>query len=454
MNGVFRTGLFYALVFLANGVNLPFIALWLREKGISGAEISIVLAAPMLARLLTGPLLAVWGDSFRMRRTPIAILCLVAAVAIGAMGLAKGLALWLPLWFVGATAFGSVIPLTDVLTLRAARRQGFVFAVARSAGSVAFIAASVAMGWMLTFSPGDIVIVAISLTCLFAAAAALFVLPEEFVHEGGETLLASDRFRGLGQLLGDRWFMVAIGSVGLIQAAHAFSYGFSTLVWRAQGLSEGVIGMLWALGVVAEIAFMWLMEPWRRKWGPWSMLMLGGAAAVLRWTAMAFLPPLWLLWPLQLLHALTFAATFLAGLQLVERLSPPQSLSVANTLSSALSSGVLLGLATALSGPLYDEYGAGGYAAMAVLAALGMAAAFSGRKALREPSAPESRRERPEDRAFVDQAVGAVPFEQQRTIQIDPVGVLRQEGGRGHRQGGGHHAADHDAKAQRAGLGL
>jgi len=380
MNGVFRSGLFYALVFLANGVNLPFIALWLREKGLSGAEISVVLAAPMLARLVSGPLLAVWGDSFRLRRTPIAILCLVAAGAIGSMGLVHGLALWLPLWFVGATAFGSVIPLTDVLTLRSARREGFVFAVARSAGSVAFIAASVGMGWLLTFQPGDIVIVAISLACVFAGAAALYVLPEEFVHEGGETTKAADRFRGLGQLLGDRWFMVAIGAVGLIQAAHAFSYGFSTLVWRQQGLSEGIIGLLWATGVVAEILFMWLLEPWRLKWGPWAMLMLGGGAAVLRWGAMAFLPPLWLLWPLQLLHALTFAATFLAGLQMVERLSPPQSVSVANMLSSALSSGVLLGLATVMSGPLFDEYGAGGYAAMAALALLGVAAAYTLRR--------------------------------------------------------------------------
>ena len=380
MNGVFRSGLFYALVFLANGVNLPFIALWLREKGLNGAEISVVLAAPMLARLVTGPLLAVWSDSFRLRRTPIAILCLVAAAAIGCMGVTRGLAAWLPLWFFGASAFGSVIPLTDVLTLRSARREGFVFAVARSAGSIAFIAASVGMGWLLTFSPGDLVIIAISLTCIFAAAAALYVLPEEFVLEGGETSRAAERFRGLGQLLGDRWFMIGIGAVGLIQAAHAFSYGFSTLVWRGQGLSEGIIGLLWATGVVAEILFMWLMEPWRTKWGPWAMLMLGGVAAVVRWSAMAFLPPLWLLWPLQLLHSLTFAATFLAGLQIVERLSPPQTVSVANMLSSALSSGVLLGLATVLSGPLFDEYGTGGYGAMAVLAALGVAAAFTMRR--------------------------------------------------------------------------
>ena len=84
---------------------------------------------------------------------------------------------------------------------------------------------------------------------------------------------------------------------------------------------------------------------------------------------MALAPPLWLLWPLQALHALTFAATFLAGVQIVERLAPRDSQTAAQTLSSVLSAGVLIGLATAASGPLYDRFGAGGYWAMAAMAA-------------------------------------------------------------------------------------
>ncbi|RZJ88857.1 MAG: MFS transporter, partial [Brevundimonas sp.] len=125
-------------------------------------------------------------------------------------------------------------------------------------------------------------------------------------------------------------------------------------------------------------------EPWRRRVGigPWSLLVAGSAVAVIRWTAMAFAPPLWLLWPLQALHALTFAATFLAGLQIVERLSPRDSQTAAQTLSSVLSAGVLIGMATAASGPLYDRFGAGGYAAMAILAAVGLIAALPLRKRL------------------------------------------------------------------------
>ena len=94
--------------------------------------------------------------------------------------------------------------------------------------------------------------------------------------------------------------------------------------------------------------------------------------AVLRWAVMATAPPLWMLWSLQALHALSIAATYLAGVQLVERLSPPGGQTAGQTLNSVLSAGVLIGLATLASGPLYDRFGAGGYAAMAAMALGGL----------------------------------------------------------------------------------
>jgi hypothetical protein len=67
---------------------------------------------------------------------------------------------------------------------------------------------------------------------------------------------------------------------------------------------------------------------------------------VVRWTIAGFAPPLAVLAPLHLLHGLTFAGVFLAGLALVERTSPPDSASAAQTLAAALSGGLFIGLAT------------------------------------------------------------------------------------------------------------
>lgn len=374
-SGAARSALQYVLLFGVTGVSLPFAGLWLRAQGLSGAEIGALLAAPMLARFITGPMIAVWADGFGRRRTPIAILGLTAAAAYAAAGLAEGYALWSLFWFIGATAMSGMLPLTDVLTLRLARREGFAFSLPRGFGSAAFVAANVVMGGLLTHAPVDVVIVWIVVMSLLCVIAAATILPAEPVA-AGERAAGRDRFRGMGRLIADPLFMTAITAVGAVQSAHAVYYGFSAILWKAQGLSESMTGLLWAFGVAVEIGFMWGVEPWRRRVGVSAevMLALGAVAAILRWTAMSLTPPLWALWPLQALHALSFAATFLAGVELVDRLSPSESHTAGQTLSAVLSTGTLMGLATVLAGPLYDAYGAGAYLAMAALALFGLAA--------------------------------------------------------------------------------
>ncbi|HZV85757.1 MAG TPA: MFS transporter [Brevundimonas sp.] len=377
MTAAQRLALQYVLLFGATGVSLPFAGLWFRAQGLSGAEIGVVLAAPMLARVVTGPLLAVWADGFRFRRTPIALLGLAMALGYGGAGVVDGFLPQAAFWFVGATAMGVLVPLTDVLNLRLSGRLGFSFALPRGAGSAAFVAANIGIGVLLLTASVDAVIVWVVAASLALAAVAGVLLPPEPVADG-ERASGRERFRGLGQLAADPVFVTAVFAVGAVQAAHAFQYGFSAILWKAQGISEAVTGQLWAFGVVCEIALMWLFEPWRRRVGigPWPLLAAGAAIAVVRWGAMAMAPPLWLLWPLQALHALTFAATFLAGIQIVERLSPRDSQTAAQMLASVLSAGLLIGLATAASGPLYDRYGAGGYWAMAGMAAAGLLAAL------------------------------------------------------------------------------
>ena len=380
-----RMALQYVLLFAASGVTLPFAGLWFRAQGLSGAEIGALLAIPMLGRVVTGPLLAVWADGFKYRRTPIALLGLAMALGYGGAGLVQGFAAWAVCWFVGATAAAALIPLSDVMTLRVARRDGFDFSLPRGCGSAAFVVANIGMGALLTRATPDVVIVWIGVAAVLIAVTAWRVLPSEPVTDGPR-VPGLERFKGLGRLVGDPVFMTAVFAVGAVQAAHAFYYGFSAIAWKAQGIPESMTGLLWAFSVVVEIGFMWVIEPWRRRAGigPWLMLMIGAGAAVVRWTLMAFTPPLWALWPLQTLHALSFAATYLTGVQIVERLSPADSHTAAQTISSVVSAGVLIGLATAASGPLYDAVGLKGYLAMAALALAGGLAGLTLRSRLTE----------------------------------------------------------------------
>src|SRR3989344_246505 len=125
MNAAARMALQYVLLFGATGVSLPFAGLWFRAQGLSGAEIGALLAAPMLGRAVTGPLLAVWADGFRTRRAPIALLGAVMAAGYAGAGLTDIFTVRAVGWFVGATAAAALIPLSDVLTLRLAARHRF-----------------------------------------------------------------------------------------------------------------------------------------------------------------------------------------------------------------------------------------------------------------------------------------------------------------------------------------
>ncbi|MBN8553709.1 MAG: MFS transporter [Caulobacterales bacterium] len=365
------SALIYGLIFAATGVSLPYAGLWFESRGLSGSEIAVILAVPMLARAITGPMVAVWADGFRLRRTALAWLSVVAATAYAACLYVEGFGLWLILWFVAATAAASLIPLSDALTLKLARRDGFAFSIPRGVGSVSFIAANVVMGALLRSGSADLILVWAAGVSLLLAGLALLAPPEP-VHEVNDAV-RPPRLAGLGHLMSDRLFMTAVLAVSLIQASHAFYYGFSAIAWRGQGISTRDVGLLWGFSVAVEVALLWFVEPWRRARGigPMVLLMAGGGAAILRWGALAAAPPLILLWPLQALHALSFAAVYLAAMQLVERLAPSSQATAAQMLYSSLSSGLLIGLATVVSGPLYDDYGVKGYLAMAALAAAG-----------------------------------------------------------------------------------
>lgn len=371
-----RLGLFYSAIFVGTGAASPYMPVWFAHHGLSGAQIGLILSLPMLARAFTAPLLAVWADSFKLRRTALSFLSLGVAVAYALMALPLGFAGWTVVWFAASSAFSTISPLTDVIVLNRARTDGFNFGWPRGIGSVAFMITNVLMGAILTWGSPDLVLVWITAAVALTALAARFLLPPDPVHEEGHVARVADRFAGINGLLRDPAFMTAAVAAGLIQSAHAFYYGFSTLVWKQQGVPESMTGILWAVGVAAEVAFMWFMEPWRRRIGPRNLLVLGGAAAMARWTALAFAPPLWLLFPLQILHVFSYAATFLASLQLIERLSTPRNASAAQALNSALSSGLLMGLATMASGPLFDRFGAQGYWLMTAMCALGLIGAF------------------------------------------------------------------------------
>jgi len=183
-------------------------------------------------------------------------------------------------------------------------------------------------------------------------------------------------------LLRDPPFLAVLVAASLIQASHAVFYGFSTLQWRAAGLDGTAIAGLWTLGVVAEIVLFALQGRLPPVMTPAVLVLVGGLAGTLRWSVMAFNPPVVFLPIVQLLHGLSFGATHLGALGFVSRHAPPGQGATAQGYL-ALAIGTTTAAMMALSGVLYGAYGGRAYAAMALTAIAGCVAGYVAIRATR-----------------------------------------------------------------------
>ncbi len=151
-------------------------------------------------------------------------------------------------------------------------------------------------------------------------------------------------------------FLLFLLAASLIQASHALYYSFGTLNWRAQGIPDGAIGMLWSVGVVAEVALFAVSGRVIAYCGTARLLMLAGLAATLRWGVMAIDPPLWATALLQTLHAMSFGAAHLAAIHFLTHAVPEDRAATAQGLYAAMVAGLVLGPVTIASGPLYRTF--------------------------------------------------------------------------------------------------
>ncbi len=371
-----RLTLVMACLFSATGVLMVFLPRWLAGvHGLNGGQNRAVLSLAQFARIVTGPAIAYWADSVGDRNAPLRI---VAAATIAAFAAFFFFAhdFWslLALGFVALSLLQAMTPLVEAAVLRATAQGRLGYGMARGAGSISFIVATTAGGWLVSrFGPGAVVVWTLVALAL-AAASAWFGLKRDVATNAARE--AGGSMRAVAALLRQRAFLVLIVSCGLIQSAHAFYYGFSTLVWRGQGIDDATAGLLWGFGVAVEVVFLLCLTPIERQVSPRALILAGAAGGVARWLIMGFAPAGLALWPLQALHMLSFAATHVGAMRLIYRAAPERA-AMAQTLYAGLSGGLFMGASSQLSGILYDYHGAGGYWLMAGLAAAGGLLALS-----------------------------------------------------------------------------
>ena len=364
-----RLAVFYAALFAALGVQLPFLPLWLAAKGLDAGLIGVVLAVPMIVRVVAIPVATRGADRHDALRVAIMVAAGMAALGYGVVGLAQGAAAIMATFALASAFYTPIMPLADAYAVRGLGRLERAYGPVRLWGSAAFIVSSFGAGALLeVMAARDLIWLVVGALGITAAAA--WALPP---LAAGERSARAKAISSAPSLLRDRRFLAVAAAASLIQASHAVYYGFSALAWQHAGLDGAAIGALWALGVVAEIALFAVSG--RLPFAPTSLLMLGAGGAVIRWGAMAFDPPSLLLPVLQCLHGLSFGAAHLGALGFIARTAPADLGATAQGYL-AVALGLVMAIAMGISGLLYARWGDLAYGAMALAAAAGGLFAF------------------------------------------------------------------------------
>ena len=351
-----RLGFLYAALFLVVGCYLPYLPVWLDWRSLDADEIAVLLAAPLFTRIVFTPLISFAADLVGGRRTIVIALAWGSLLSFLLLWAASGFWQMLLATVLLAINWTTIMPLIETVSVGFIRTGALDYGRVRLWGSLSFIAASLGSGVVIgRVGPQAVLPLLVAATTLLVLGAHL--LPRELGNRGrtAPAVLRSLKLADAFGLARAPLFLLFLLAASLIQASHALYYSFGTLNWRAQGIPDGAIGVLWSVGVIAEVALFAVSGRVIAYCGTARLLMLAGLAATLRWGVMAVDPPLWIVGPLQTLHAMSFGAAHLAAIHFLTHAVPENRAATAQGLYAAVVAGLVLGVVTVASGPLYEQ---------------------------------------------------------------------------------------------------
>jgi PPP family 3-phenylpropionic acid transporter len=365
-----RVAAYYAALFVAVGIHLPFWPLWLKDRGLTATGIGVVMAVTYLTRVIGNPFIGHIVDRRGDRKRPMLLLAALAGLSWLLFLPAHGLLPILLVTLLAVGLFAGIMPVGDSMAMMTVHTYHLDYGRVRLWGSLAFIAAATVAGKLLEHHSPEILLWLVSGALLLTAFSCL-ALPDARVPPTGAPPPP------VRPLLRNGTFLLFLVATALNQAAHTVYYTFATIHWRAAGLSDLVIGLLWSEGVVAEVV-LFAFSGWAvRKAGPAGLLLLAALGGCLRWLVLGTTANIALVALSQLLHAATFGCAHLGAMHFIPRAVPAELSVRAQGVYAAVAVGLAPGLMTPFSGALYEHLGGGSFLTMAALStAAALAAAL------------------------------------------------------------------------------
>ena len=305
---------FYFFYFAYLGAFAPFFALYLNSVGMGAVEIGMLMALPQLTRILAPHLWGWLADRSGQRMRVVRWSGAIGTLAFLGVFAGESFALLCTVLFAMTFFWSAALPLVEATTLSQLGDETARYGRIRVWGSVGFIAAVVAVGYLLDLtSPRALLwVIAALMACMLLLSCVVAEAPA-VPHPGDE--------RPVWQVVRRPEVIAIILASALVAMAHGPYYTFYTIHLVDYGYSKSFAGWLWALGVICEIGiFVWMSRLYRaftmRQILIASTLLAALRFVVIGWGADSIV----LLLAAQTLHAASFGAFHAAAIGVVHRL--------------------------------------------------------------------------------------------------------------------------------------
>lgn len=364
VNSIFtRLSSNYFSFFIYLGIISPFWAIWLKSKGLSASEIGIIIALPHIMKIFIAPLVSQAADHAQEYWRPLFICTCLTVILSTFYFVADGFWMILLISVAVNIFLPALMPLLETITTRQTVKHQLNYGRIRSFGSLSFILAAIFFGWVLKNNSIDTVLWGTYGSLIFILITVIF-LPR-----GNNKIIkkVNDTHFPLKKLLLNGNFILFLLNVGFLQMSHGVYYAMGSIYWKEGGIEEDIIGLLWAVGVIAEIIIFIFFGKYFSKITPRYIFAFIGVFGAIRWAVMAMTLSVPVLFFIQILHGLTFGASHLGAIYYLSSRIPEQYAGSAQSLYTALPLGLGMGLSTYFGSVLYENIGGDAYYAMSIL---------------------------------------------------------------------------------------
>ncbi len=364
----------FALFFFAYygyvGVFSPYASLYFADRGLSATQIGILMSLMQVMRIF-GPNLWGWvADQSRRRVLVLRLTSVVAAISFCGMFVGQTFMFFFALMVTVNLFTSAQGPISEALMLSSMRGDLTHYGRVRLWGSVGFIVLVTLSGYALDWQ-GIELMPWIALLMLVMVTSVTFSLNEEPATQHTQP---SNSVR---ELLSRKSVLSFFASTFLMIAAHSSLYVYYSLYLSDIGYSKTVIGLMWSLGVIAEILFFFYQAPLFRRFGVRKLMLFSLAIAVIRFLMIGWgAQSLSVLLIAQVLHAATFGVHHSASVATLQRWFAGSLQARGQALYISISYGLGGTVGGLLLSACWDTFGARWvYVLAAIMSLLGLIAA-------------------------------------------------------------------------------